>query len=835
MKPRIMDKIRILRSSRKKNSRGKPKASSQGVAPVPIPQPVLTEVSQQWVPVLVLDISKAENTAFPVNSSITNTLAATQCQVVESSVTTRSKPSELKRSASVKTSSSAIIPVTSSISLTCNTHSIPSSQKDLPDNVQDKEMNSVSESETPLVAAESSTYEITSLKDETDEAKDGTSGENPVKCVLCDKSFPSLKEMQVHYLSTHKSRKGREGRKRSVEHTDTLPSSSTSLHLSGMGWEEDIKDISDSSSGEPVCPVCRIAFKNADEVKEHVKHVHAYVCSECNSTFYTLFQFTDHKCNKGNKRVKKVKKKGTCQATLKPEVAKLMDNFVEIKPNCKQKKKDRESSTVLPLPTPKKKNSVGRNENIEIDSAVPELAPSILPSKVSPQEPLQTEVLNQTVNAVQINFHKKEYKKKGIVKQSSKAKQPSITKSKKTKAAVNAEVKSLSEKTNEKCFSNSLKTNASSQTTFCEVSHITDEQYSADEHEFLPAITTTYTLKECAQNDTNETKDQKNITIIETCNIHQAKKMVAENIQVPSVPTKDVIRQKIAELKSNPNVSISWLPTLRIKCQDDGDFVCGRCNVICDDMEDYMDHIQDCLTMTSVTLEPTSNPPRRFLRLRNEISTLRYQEPNNNRYSVNQNLINKLQTVLPQAKEYLTVGSQSNKMYTSLTKSSRQSFKDLLDDDFGHESQEWINSPSSVSPVEGRRQHSGKVIPRNLQGVSHTPLNNIGMIQTKISVNNGKVSQPMVMIPVDHKSKPDTCLTLTKDQGRLEVLEKVEEAIGCTSTLSSHSFTPSSTAMIHSPLDMLLDPDEIKMEVEEEVVDDHFEVSQFAISYTCWV
>lgn len=828
MKPRIMDKIRILRSSRKKSSHGKPKVSSQVVTPVSIQQPVLTEASQQWVPVLVLDISKAENTTFPVKSSITSTLATTQCQMVENTVTTRSKPSELKRSTTVESSSSAVIPVTSSISLTCNTSGIPSSQKDLPNNVQDKEMNSVSESKSSLVTVETNTFEDTSLKDETDDAKDGTSGENPVKCVLCDKTFPSLKEMQIHYLSTHKSRKGREGRKRSVEHTETLPSSSTSSHLPGMGLEEDIKDLSDSSSGEPVCRVCRIAFKNAAEVKEHVKKVHAYVCSECNSTFYTLFQFTDHKCNKGNKRMKKVKKKGTGHATLKPEVAKLMDNFVEIKPNCKHKKKDRESNTVLLLPTAKKKSSVGRNENIESDSTVPDLAPSTLPSKLSPQEPLQnqTEVLNQTVNAVQINFHKKEYKKKAVVKQASKAKQPSTTKSKKTKAAVNAEVKSISEKTFEKCSSNSLMANASSQTTFCEASHVTDEQDSADEHEFLPSIATTYTLKEYAQNDTNETKDQKNITIIETCNIHQAKKMVAENIKIPSVPTKDVIRQKIAELKSNPSVSISWLPTLRLKCQDDGDFVCGRCNVICDDMEDYMDHIQDCLTMTSVTLEPTSNPPRRFLRLRNEISTLRYQEPNNNRYSVNQNLINKLQTVLPRAKEYLTVGSQSNKVYNSLTtgisKSSRQSFKDLLDDDFGHESHEWISSPLAVSPIEGKRQHSGNVLPRQLQGVNHTPLNNLGMIQTKVSVSNAKIAQPMVMIPVDHKSKPDTCLNIPKDQGRLE---KVEEAIGCASTLTSHSFTPPSTAMIHSPLDMLLDPDEIKMEVEEEVVDDHFEDS----------
>lgn len=828
-----MDKIRILRSSRKKTSRGKAKGSSPGMASVSIPQPVVAESTQQWVPVLVLDISKTENTAFPVNSTVTNTLPVKQCQVVESCITTRSKPSELKTSPVKNAPITTIIPVTSSISLTCSTSSIPSSQKDLPKNVQAKDIIPVPETEPSLVATEGNTYENTPFKDETDDSKDGTSGDNPVKCVLCDKTFPSLKEMQVHYLSTHKSRKGREGRKRSVEHTETLSSSSTSSHLPGMGWEENLKDISDSGTGEPVCPVCRIAFKTTAEVKDHVKQVHAYVCSECNSTFYTLFQFTDHKCNKGNKRVKKVKKKVTGEA-------KLIYNFVEVKPNCKQKKKSTtgESSTTSSLSTIQKESSpIGRDENDESDSPVPELIPSTLSSNLNQQEPfhIQAEVLNPTVNAVQINFNKKEYKKKAVAKQASKAEQPSTIKSKKKKAVANARVKSASKRTHEKCSNDSLTANASSQTTYCEP-HITDEPEPdlVNEQEFLPSIATTYTLKDSAEDDTNVTRDQKKITVIETCNIHQAKKMVTENeIPLPNVSTKDVIRQKIDELKSNPNVSISWLPTLRLQCQDDGDFVCGRCNVICDDMEDYMDHIQDCLTITSVTLEPTSNPPRRFLRLRNEISTLRYQEPNNNRYSVNRNLINKLQSVLPEAKEYLTVSSQSNKMYNSgtigISKPSRQTFKDLLDDDFGHEC---INSPLPVCPVEGMREHSGKVLPRNLQRFNHTSVNNIA---TKVSVSNAKVTQPMVMIPVDHKSKHDTCLIIAKDQARLEVSEKVEEAIGCASALASHSFTPSSTAMIHSPLDMLLDPDEIKMEVEEEVVDDHYEVSQFAISYTCWV
>ncbi|KAK8720764.1 hypothetical protein OTU49_013127, partial [Cherax quadricarinatus] len=319
---------------------------------------------------------------------------------------------------------------------------------------------------------------------------------------------------------------------------------------------------------------------------------------------------------------------------------------------------------------------------------------------------------------------------------------------------------------------------------------------------FLPSISTAYTLKAAASGPSTEDRPTRitdqdagatsikcsatELTQIDATNIHQARCLVQSAETTDAKPSSaELIREKIAQLKNNPYVSISWLPSLTLQKQAEDEFVCGRCNVICDDIDDYMDHIQDCLYITSVTLERTSRPPRRLLRLPVESSGFR--ETNNNRYSVNKNLISKLKRVLPQRND---LGhAQDVKPPPSAVNSAEQAFRDLLDYDYGYESHESVDhTGGSASPVSpGGR-------------ASDPPANSV--VPNGQASTGGPKTAPMVVIPLD--SKADFNLPTVSDP-------------------MLNQSSPTSTSA--SPLGMLLDQDEIKMEVEEEVVEDHYEES----------
>ena len=166
------------------------------------------------------------------------------------------------------------------------------------------------------------------------------------------------------------------------------------------------------------------------------------------------------------------------------------------------------------------------------------------------------------------------------------------------------------------------------------------------------------------------------------------------------------------------------------------------------------------------------------------------------------------------------------------TNTSRPTFKDLLDDDFGYESHEsadqnTIGSASPVSADGGLVEPSGVGLPKKVLSSSPKDLG-----QNKCSVTNAKVAQPMVVIPVMPKINKGSGLLLPKNRNRSEIAEKSQESLPSANGLAGQPFQPlSALSMIHSPLDLLLDPDEIKMEVEEEVIDDHFEVRQSADSH----
>ncbi|XP_045128474.1 uncharacterized protein LOC123514579 isoform X2 [Portunus trituberculatus] len=277
------------------------------------------------------------------------------------------------------------------------------------------------------------------------------------------------------------------------------------------------------------------------------------------------------------------------------------------------------------------------------------------------------------------------------------------------------------------------------------------------------------------------------------------------------VSQSELIMEKIAQLKRNPHVSLSWRPTLQARgcMEEDGEYVCGRCNVLCDDMEDYMDHLQDCLTMTSVTLEPAPTPPRRLLKLPCQTVAFGSRESGHSRYLINQNLIAKLQAYLPNSlvKTSQPLPHQFKPPNAAPPGSTGQTFRDLLDDDFGYESHESVDiqTAGSSSPVSPATWHSEA--PHSSRELS--------AIQGKVSMSNTTkgTTQPMVMIPMDSKIN----LSVSPDH---QLLKKLSDHSQCGEETTK---TNSSLILAASPLGLLLDQDDIKMEVEEEVVEDHFE------------
>ncbi|XP_045128472.1 zinc finger protein 280D-like isoform X1 [Portunus trituberculatus] len=319
MKTSIMDKIRILRSSRRKIDPKKGRTS--GGAPVAVPahpsQPAPAEATQQWVPVLVLNISKPNTplatTTIPVTYSNNNTQNVT----VKSSILA-------ENDVPVTTCSSLVdVPVTNSnVIIQCN-------------NSDSKQcvINPVEPAPGDVQTASTDTSEELQRTDQD-------ASDNHVKCVLCDKIFPSLKDMQTHYLSTHKSRRGKDSRKTKVNSDSFATQISIDSEQCYLDQKSELSlPMSEKGEIDPKCPVCSIDFSSADEVNKHMREVHSYVCSECSSTFYTLFQFTNHKCTKIVKKVKRTKRKITAslasKLTLNPEAAKIMNSFVQIQPKTK--------------------------------------------------------------------------------------------------------------------------------------------------------------------------------------------------------------------------------------------------------------------------------------------------------------------------------------------------------------------------------------------------------------------------------------------------------------------------------------------------------------------
>lgn len=808
----IMDKIRILRSSRRRTYPGKVvnnnKTTSVTMTPVTNSETSVSDTNHRWVPFLVLDISQPEGNAgsaedksakdlkskiedapetqkipaltppIQINTSaapktITSSMSSTSDKtVIKTTTTKRSSPrkskripvactimvtsKEVKNNGKVKAKTNQddtiVTPafiqnkkdslsaqeLTVSLAKTVESSSVittlAKSNKDASSPAKsNKDVSSPAKSNKDASTPTKSNKDIEVVPSK--EANFNTTTLAPVGCVICSKHFSTLTEMQTHYLSEHKNRRGREHRKRPIEVVNTEPQKMPNLvtvQEKAVPDEPGFKFPLYVNENDPKCPVCSIAFKNAAEVKNHVKLVHSYRCSECNDTFYTLFEFTGHKCNKSVKKSKRIRKKSSRSPNVNQEVAKAMKSFVPIQPNLNKnpKSKDEGTSEVFVPPVHQKDSDT---------SFVP----------ISSSSPTVSNLSNQR-SGMQVNTSTK-------LQITSVPQQPEVS---------------------------------------------------------APSIRTPSPELTIAPID-NKPKPVK-IRVLETRNLRCFKFKKDEIVSDSPLSKSELIQEKITQLKNNPYVSVSWVPRLQFKSdEDDSEYVCGRCNVICDDMDDYMDHIQDCLTITSVTLEKTSNPPRRILKLQKEISSFGFQETNNNRYTVNKNLMKKLQEVIPLTEEDVRESSPTRTRYLEeVVEHDSSHLSDLLNESH---SDQVVASNSSLSELSLQssmlqikeepldyQDPSESVLSKAPSNVYHDGLPNI------YQLTNAKGPMPMVVIPVDQTSAN-------------KLLSGSELSVKKTQTAKppSPDSSSSSSQWDASPCDLMIDTDDIKMEVEEEEIDDY--------------
>lgn len=393
-----------------------------------------------------------------------------------------------------------------------------------------------------------------------------TKGMHSVNCFLCPTKFQSVQAMQDHYFENHKHKKRTSSNRTKCAPKKIIKSSKLKDPLTLN--EEDCA----SGDGEPKCPICSIYFNTKDEVKNHMTNVHCYKCSECHNTFYTLFQFTDHRCAKyvKQRKGKLKKKKLKTPPSKKPELEK----------------------DPLSLPPP--------NKYVKI---LPKNVP-ILPKVSYP-----------------LIIH---YSAESPISSLSTSTQASNTKLAKESQSINV------------C--NTISPS-------------------------LMSVPSTIVSMQCTRSPEN-----KNIT--QNLNTKKVKKRLVD-YSVEELTSKEFTRMKLDEITKNPHLSIRWIPN---KNQNQSEFFsCGRCNVLCEDKTDYIEHLEECLRLSNVSLLSTKSPAKRILKLKSEI--ISQQNDKFGRMSINKNLLKELKAFMGnQILELIDNGENTVKSNSKLPEQKSESF-----------------------------------------------------------------------------------------------------------------------------------------------------------------
>ncbi|KAK7078868.1 hypothetical protein SK128_016900 [Halocaridina rubra] len=599
---------------------------------------------------------------------------------------------------------------------------------------------------------------------QNEEPNPSTSTSREVHCVICSLPFSSLEEMRSHYISEHKFRRNRDSKKHKLDSLTTGPPKLPKLTLimPKSKQREECTAISPDVNiyVDKSDPKCPVCSISFKTIQEVKDHVQMVHSYKCSECNGTFYTLFEFTCHKCNKGGKKVK--------------------------IARKKLSQENSLKIPKGATNC-NKIHKITLLKDQSGLVDRRQDTLENQVSSKPEIMPTLTRE---------------KAGIVQESSHLMPPLLSRMEEPHPLPVSVV--------------NLSSQASGAMQGEEMITCVEENDLIAKHKG--------SLLGPASPVTNSKDTSANIRVLETKNLRGyrfKKEEVSE--------TLETVEDKIAQLKKNPQVSVSWVPKLKGKKYENCDFVCGRCNVLCIDMEDYMEHIQDCLTITSVTLEPTSKP-QRILKLQNERSSFGFQETNNNKYSLNKNLMNKLQSVFPglnlsdTGSESQTPEERKNALSSELPDELCQCHqKNFLDRNSARVSDDISNEKSNVKlSVLNIKEEPIDACTPDHELSNHYPTSDLQRGLNKDSVpvvTPNKQKQPMVMIPVASKSE-ETLADLAGEHNNNSSSYKIANV---KSISPIHDSSPNSTSWESSSLDLLIDTDDIKMEIEEEVIEDNFE------------
>ncbi|XP_076059241.1 uncharacterized protein LOC143035916 isoform X2 [Oratosquilla oratoria] len=616
-----------------------------------------------------------------------------------------------------------------------------------------------------------------STQPDGEEVKDEQIG--PVRCVMCPRIFQSLKEMQAHYLSTHKSKRTKDLQTRIDELKNATNHDLNKLEINKSQRLEANEEQPSGSNGDSKCPVCSIAFKSHNEVTAHVNDVHSYVCSECGSVFYNLFLFTSHKCSITGKKVRKTKKQ--VKACPKNKKTETTNNLPSLENGERKAVPFRLYRPILPKPTAKESSAVGI-KNTDTESDVKTVIPAVQIPKHN-----NVQILPAANNSLPLTkSHPTELKDSLLLK-----------------------LKGIPSPSEEELKSSASQVASSAFAVGCTKSGRQGDVIPKLESELEYNKHSQVTVPESKSLITggNTLSQSSNSSLNEDMESTEGLPSSGEDLNSGPMSHKQLIEKKIAEITKNPNLSVTWLPSLSFPSQDKKEYLCGRCKVCCISSEEFVDHIKDCLTFSDVSMKLVDYPPKRILRLRREPMVKGFMEVNSNdKYTINPNLIKLLQAVMHKKNGDVEC-SDSSPVELSHSKGLGHSFADLLEDDCSSEMYENLNTSNHSSESEtisGNISEGASTAEKKFdegEDGFDPCFSQIGGSRVQ-SANKGP--PPMVMIPIAAAGGN----TFGRVSNKLLAPQKPGNV------RESYTRDENTTA---SPIGDLLSADDIKMEVEFEM------------------
>lgn len=208
--------------------------------------------------------------------------------------------------------------------------------------------------------------------------------------------------------------------------------------------------------------------------------------------------------------------------------------------------------------------------------------------------------------------------------------------------------------------------------------------------------------------------------------------------------SKELNKEKLRELMSNPSFSVRLIKK-KETVQNLNDYSCARCNVICDNMKDYLQHIKLCFRLSNVAMISNGNSPKKLLNLKSELVSSKNLP--DSKTSINKKLLSQLKNSLG--------GASFEELFKSEEKPDSSS-ETLLDSKVTND---YYKSTDVSDIIDGDNKSMGKNVSSNRipNDTSFTQsfqrsLDGRGLPTTALQVKQ----QPMVIIPLNSNGNIDS-------------------------------------------------------------------------------